>query len=475
LDFGQNTPRLCGFLTSVTGGYRNEGFKKETIMNNNPTHYLEQYDAATDADKFPLVRHWMYNEPLPFFKELREKRPILVTPECTLLALFDDVTDVLNMPTVFTVELYVAKMADYLMAHDDDALHTREKTIMQSLLNRDDLPQVRAMVATIAKGILELADGRIEVVNDYCRMVPATLVQDYFGLIGADRKDLIEWSYWNQYNTFHNQPFDLLPEELSKKVANHQKEASEKLGKYISGLILRRLPIAKARQALSALLTPWQLLKKLLGQQSGQTEHKLTDDIVTRMLQTSYPDAVDFDIKRLGINAGGLLIGAIETTSQAVAQIIQFLLERPELLSKAVDAAQLDDPKAFDNTVWEALRFVPIAPYLFRKTASAYTVAKGTTHATTISPGTYVLPLTLSAMFDPKAFESPDEFIAERNWYHYFHFGFGSHECLGKYVGMVLIPEMVRQVLLRPGIKAQGSIDYKSGPFPEHYDLSWGG
>jgi len=39
---------------------------------------------------------------------------------------------------------------------------------------------------------------------------------------------------------------------------------------------------------------------------------------------------------------------------------------------------------------------------------------------------------------------------------------------------MVLIPEMVRQVLLRPGIKAQGGIDYKSGPFPEQYDLSWG-
>jgi cytochrome P450 len=437
------------------------------------THYLKQYDAAADEEKFPLVRRWMCNEPLPFFKELREKRPILVTPECTLLALFDDVTDVLNMPSVFTVELYVPKMADYLMAHDDDAVHTREKSIMMGLLNRDDLPQVRAMVANIGKSLLDQANGRIEIVNDFCRMAPATLVQDYFGLTGVDRKELIDWSYWNQYNTFHNQPFDLLPEELSKSIANHQKEASEKLGKYIAGLILRRLPIAKAEQTLSAVLTPWHLLKTLLGKQPAPTEKKLTDDIVTRMLRGSYPDAVDFDIKRLGLNAGGLLIGAIETTSQAVAQVIQFLLERPELLAKAVDAAQADDPKEFDGMVWEALRFVPIAPYLFRKSASTYTVAKGTTHETTIDPGTYVLPLTLSAMFDPKAFESPDEFIAGRNWYHYFHFGFGSHECMGKYVGMVLIPEMVKQVLLRPGIKAQGSIDYKSGPFPEHYDLSW--
>jgi cytochrome P450 len=442
-------------------------------MSNNKTHYLEQYDAAADADKFPLVRRWMDTEPLAFFKELRENRPILVTPECTLLARFDDVTDVLNMPKIFTVELYVAKMGDYLMAHDDDALHTREKSIMQGMLNRDDLPQIRSMVANIAKDILNNADGGIEAINDYCRMVPATLVQDYFGLTGADRKDLIEWSYWNQYDNFHNHPFDLMTEEKRQYIIDHHKAVSEHLVKYITGLISRRLPAVKAESALNVLQTPWQLLKKLAGRQPSPIDKKLTDDIVTRMLRSSYPDAVDFDIKRVAINAGGLLIGAIETTSQAVSQVIQYLLERPELLAKAIDAAQADDPTAFDNRVWETLRFVPIAPYLFRKTASEYTVGKGTARATTIRPGTYLLALTQSAMFDPLICENPDEFIAERNWYHHFNFGFGSHECLGKYVGMVLIPEMVRQVLLRPGVKANGSIDYKSGPFPEQYDLSW--
>ncbi len=433
-------------------------------MNKN---YLEQFDKTPDAEKYSLVRKWMYDEPFPFFKELREKRPILVTPECTLLALFDDVTDVLNLPKIFTVELYVPKMTGYLMSYDDDALHTREKSIMMGFLNRDDLPQVRAMVADIAKQILDQANGKIEVVNEFCRMAPAGLVQDYFGLTGVERKDLIEWSYWNQYNTFHNQAFDLLPTELSKQIEDNQKEVTKKLGKYIGELILRRLPKAKLEQTFKL---PLALLKNLQGQQDDK---KPLEDIVSRMLRTSYPASVDFDIKRVGANIGGLLIGAIETTSQAVAQVIQFLLERPELLSQAVSAARQNDPRAFDNIVWEALRFVPIAPYLFRKAAGEYTVAKGTPHATVIKPGTVILPLTLSAMFDPKAFESPDEFIAERNWYHYFHFGFGSHDCMGKYVGMVLIPEMVRQVMLLTGLKAHGSIDYKSGPFPEHYDLSW--
>ena len=419
------------------------------------SHYLEQYDAAADADKSPLVRRWIDTEPLPFFKELREKRPILVTPKFTLVTRFDDVREVLNMPKVFTVEPYVPKMGDYLMMHDDDALHTREKSLMQCMLNRDDLPAVRTMVANVSKDILDTANGNIEIVNSYCRMVPATLVREYFGLTGAKRSDLIEWSYWNQYDTFHNQPFDLLPQEKYQSIVDRHNETSKKLGQFIVELIARRTLQVKAEEIVHSTIV------------------RLDDDIVTRMLRTDYPKQLDFDIKRLGINAGGLLIGAIETTSQAVAQVIQYLLDRPEWLAKAKTAAQQDKPDEFDGIVWEALRFVPITPYLFRTTASDYTVAKGTEYETVLRAGTYVLPVTMSATFDERAFDSPDEFIPQRNWYNYFHFGFGSHECLGRYVGMVMIPEMVRQVLIRQDIKAKAAIDYKDGPFPEQYYLSW--
>lgn len=422
---------------------------------NTSASYLEQYDATADAEKFPLVRRWMDTEPLPFFKELRAKRPILVTPECTLVTRFDDVREILTMYKVFTVKPYVPKMDNYLMAHDDDALHTREKSLMQFMLNRDDLPRVRNMVADIAGGILGQSNGRIEVVNDFCRMVPATLVQKYFGLTGAKSEDLIEWSYWNQYDTFHNQPFDLVPPELSQRIIDRHNETSKKLGSFITMLIAKRLLAVKAEKL------------------TFSTIIKLQDDIVTRMLRTSFAKELDFDIKRLGVNAGGLLIGAIETTSQAVAQVLQYLFQHAEWLAKAKTAAQKEDPTELDGIVWEALRFVPITPYLFRTTVSDYTAAKGTDYETVLRTGTYVLPVTLSATFDERAFDSPEAFIPQRNWYNYFHFGFGSHECLGRYVGMVMIPEMVRQVMLMKDVEPKGNIDYKSGPFPESYDLSW--
>jgi cytochrome P450 len=437
------------------------------------TSYLAVFDATPDDKKLALVREWMAVEPLPFFRELREKRPILATPACTLVARFSDVTEVLSKPDVFTVSLYKPKMKDFLMTHDGDALHTREKSIMRAMLNRDDLPFVRKMVADIAKGILDGAGGKIEAVNNYCRMVPVTLVQEYFGLRGVDRKDLIEWSYWNQYDAFHNQPFDQISDEMRRHISESHEKADTKLAEYLAVLIAVRLVQVKEEQVTNFLLFPIVWLKRLVRWILGRKSWKVTDDIVMRMLRTSYPKALDFDIQRLGLNAGGLLIGAVETTSQAATQVIAYLLAHKEWLDEAVRASERNDTAAFDGIVWEALRFVPIAPFLFRQAASDYTIAAASAYATEVKAGTIVLALTQSAMFDESSFEKPDAFIPGRSWYQYFHLGFGTHECLGKYVAMVLIPETVRQILIRPGLSASGPIDYKSGPFPEHYELSW--
>ncbi len=439
-------------------------------------NYLKEYDKAAPADKYKLVHNWIKTEPLAFFKQLRAKRPVLVTPVCTLVANFIDVRDMLQMPKVFTVDLYKPKMGvtgpddGYLMAHDDDALHYREKSLMQGMLNREDIPRVRTLVAKSSREILDNAKGRIEAVNDYCRVVPVILVQDYFGLDGVERKDLIEWSYWNQYDAFNNQPFDLLSEEESQRITDKHNEVSEKLVVYIASMMVRKLVKIKVTSRLRAMLSyPKRVLLSLLG----KVMKPRPDDIVARMLRSAFAKKVDFPLIRLGVNAGGLLIGAIETTSQAVSQVIEYFLKHPGVMRKAKQAATFADRAEFDAMVWEALRFVPIRPDIFRKAASDYTMAKGTKYETEVKKGTIVRLLTQSAMFDPYAFENPDDFNPNRNFYHNFNFGFGSHQCLGKYIGMVMIPEMVRQVILRPGLKDKGPIDYKDGPFPEDYRLSW--
>jgi len=322
----------------------------------------------------------------------------------------------------------------------------------------------------------------IEIVNQYCRMVPAHLVQDYFGLEGVKREDLIEWSYWNQHDVFHNQPFDLNPPEQFQHIVKKHAAVDETLKAYIRKLLFRKTIVLKP-------LTPLRLIKNLLRRlrHSPPDTGPSKDDMVKRMLRSKFAEEVDLPVERVGVNIGGLLVGAIETTSQAVAQVVEFFLaHRADLLAELKQKAALVDPEAFDSMVWEALRFVPISPYMFRQASTDYVIAKGTDRSTAVRAGTNVLLITQSAMFDPYAYDNPDAFDHKRNWYHHFNFGFGSHECLGKYIGMIMIPEMVRQVMLRTNIAGEGTISRRNGarygngpgagqegPFPEEYNLTW--
>ncbi len=407
--------------------------------------FLTEFDQAEDSRKWPLVRHWMKESPLFFFKQLREQRPVLVTPECTLLARYDDVVEALNLPKIFTVELYKPKMGDYLMAEDDTPMHNNDKAIMLSLLRQEDLPRIRRYIADKAREILDQAGGQIDLVDNYCRMVPVSMTQHIFGLDGIAPEKLIEWSYWNQYNAFRNQHFHVAAD--STEVHQSMKKSNRMLGLYMGLLIVRKY---------------WHILRK-----------RPKNDTVTRLLMEHSPFESGFNLLRQGVNAGGLLIGAVETTSEAVVYALKQLFKQPERLDRAIALAKGDDEEAFDRVVWEALRFQPIAPYIFRKLSQDYTIAQGSERETKIPKGTTVLNVIASAMFDSAAFENPDEFDATRPFGKSFHFGFASHECMGKIVGMQMIPEMVRQVLIRPDIKVEGTVDYAGEPFPKHYAFSW--
>jgi len=341
---------------------------------------------------------------------------------------------------------------------------------MQGFLNRDDLPRIRKIVKEAALEILHDNRFEIEIVNNYCRVVPAIMVQKYMGLDRINIRKLLNWSYWAQYNTFHNQPFDLNSDEDFYRIDGEHKKCFRELTAYIKKLLLIKL--IKVKVADRALF-PFYFISNLIKGALGKEIRRFDDDIVSRMLRSQFSKSVDFPLERIGANAAGLLIGSVETTSQAVAQILEFLVNKPDLLAKAKISAQAENPSEIDNIVWEALRFVPISPYLFRQTSENVVIAKGTDWETEIRAGTNVLLLTQSAMFDDYAYSNADIFSPERSWYHHFNYGFGIHDCLGKYIGMVMIPEMVRQVLLLNNLSELYPLDRKGTPFPEQYVLKW--
>jgi len=408
--------------------------------------YLDRIDAAGPAEKWALVRQLMIGERAPFFHELQRERPVLELPELTFVTRHADCTIVLQRWHDFGVDLYKPKQGDYFMAQDDTADHWREKSIMKSILDFEDIPLIRKFVGERSAAILKEGRGRIDAPQALTRMVPVGLVQEFFGFASGDPKKLIDWSYWNQQDAFHNQPFDTDVTPDPAHIISERKRANIHLAFFLGRVLLKRVVQVK------------------MG--SGRT------DSVSRLVRLSFSKGVKFPLKEVLFNAGGLLIGAVETTNHAVNNAMAALFAKPDVLEEAKAAAIKDDPAEFDGFVAEALRFNPAFPYFFRTCHTPTLLGGGTGHHVTVQPGTTVLACTQAAMFDPAAYADPERFDPSRSIWQTFTYGYGHHECLGRAIAAAMVPEIVRQVLRLPGIAEESPIVYEGG-VPEHYPLRW--
>ena len=187
---------------------------------------------------------------------------------------------------------------------------------------------------------------------------------------------------------------------------------------------------------------------------------------IFRLIVKAQPDGV------LVRNVGGLLIGAVETTSHAVCNAVEFFLAHPGLLAAAREAARSADKEQLDGHVFEALRFSPTFPYFFRTVTAPTVLGRGEPHELMLEPGETVIALSHAAMFDERAVSAPETFDPQRGLTANFVFGLGIHECLGRAIGAVMIPEIVRQAVLLDGLETD-PIDTRGGPVPEAWKWRW--
>ena len=235
--------------------------------------YLDRIDAAAPEARWPLVRTLMLEERAPFFAELREERPVLALPELTFLTRHVDIAQVYHRFREFGVDLYRPKQGSYFMAQDDTADHWREKGVMRAILDYEALPEMRDFVAATAAAILDDADGAIDLPQPYTRAVPVALVQRFFGFHESDPALLTEWSYWNQQDAFHNQPFDADRTPDGEHISEQRKASIAKLAGHIVEIVKRRSAELKAGQG--------------------------GDDSISRLLRLSFSGALQFPVERV--------------------------------------------------------------------------------------------------------------------------------------------------------------------------------
>jgi cytochrome P450 len=362
---------------------------------------------------------------------------------------FDDVKDVLARDQDFEV-VYGPRMMqitggqNFFLGMQNTAEYTRDVSNMRLAVRRADLAAViRPFASRRAADLVAAAKGRIDVPQDLTLRVPVQLLDDYFGTPGPSEREMIAWTtdmFWYLFIDLAADP------ELDARVVAEAAQCCA----YLDAVIKERKAHPSSR-----------------------------DDVLNRCLAMQAAGLPGMDDLGIRNNLVGLVIGAVPTTSKAAVQALDQLLDRPEALAGAQDAARADDDASLARYIFEALRFNPVNPVIYRRATRDTIIAGNTLRARKIPRSTMVLAANYSAMFDRLKLAQPERFRTDRPWDDYILWGDGLHTCFGAHINWVLIPAILKPLLQRQGLRRAagpaGQIDTQKTPFPVHLSLEFEG
>ena len=417
--------------------------------------------------QFQFIMEQIEGNALPFFKELRDDRPILQSPVATLVAQFRDVEEILRREEIFSVSPYLPRMmgviGPFVLSQDITPRYDHDISVMRLVVRRDDLPRVKDIVsrhaAVVVSGLFQ-GSGPVDIVQTLTRKVPVRLADEYFGFSGPRDKQMMSWAR-SCFREFFDDLLDS-PEMRAPAVA-----AGAEMRERLDALLGER---GQMREGLDPLLAGLRQMRErldaLLAQRRASGDGG-RDDVMGRLLRLQRAgDVANLDDDAICRTLMGLVIGMVETTSQAAVQALLVLFSRPDALARAAAAAKIDDDDALSDLVFEALRFRPINPMVVRVAKDDYVFAAGEPHQTLIRKGATVFALTWSAMFDPRVLDAPEEFRPDRPDYHYLHFATGLHACYGRYISRIQIPQILKPLLKLKGLRPAGAPEF-DGTFPD--------
>ncbi len=378
------------------------------------------------------------------FAAMRRFDPIVSLPGgVTIVALNEDVKEVLSDPARFTADLYGPKMeavtGPFILGVDDVPLYHHDHAAMDRAVTRADLPLLASRIYETAHELVAARrdEGQIDVVSQLADPAIDSAISAYFGTPGPDTATQLRWAR----NIF---------QELFINVGN--------------------LPTVRERALADAAL--WrEHLDGLIEARKRRLEagEDLPDDVLTRLLR--YQDEGEPNLHDVAIrhNILGMITGWIPTISNALARIVDELLEREDEFERAQEAARAGDRELVAAYCFEASRFNPQNFALLRYVAQDTVIAQGTDRETRIKAGSTVFAATLSAMHDERAIDSPDEFRVDRPWSDYMLFGYGMHTCYGQQIVRAQLPAMAQALFEGPRLRrargGAGRLRFE-GPFP---------
>jgi cytochrome P450 family 135 len=206
---------------------------------------------------------------------------------------------------------------------------------------------------------------------------------------------------------------------------------------------------------------PWRRLTRNMAEADRLlyaeiTERRADPDIAERtdalalLIQASGDEMSDKELRDQLIT---LLVAGHDTTATGLAWALERLTRHPEILAKAVAAAEAGDAAGdeyLDAICKETLRIRPVVPDVGRILKEPVEVA-----GYRLPAGVMVVPSITSVHTDPNVYPEPDKFDPDRmvgatlsptTW---FPFGGGNRRCLGAGFAMVEMRIVLGEILRR--------------------------
>ncbi|HEY2358224.1 MAG TPA: hypothetical protein VGH86_12305 [Phenylobacterium sp.] len=363
------------------------------------------------------------------FSVLRRVAPILVVGDYCVVTRDDDVRQVFLEDSYFPVA-YAEKLKTIMDHHPfflgmgNTETYRRDVAALRMAVRPEDLPALCKATTARATELVATAGGSLEVV-DFIRQVTFGVFCDYLGVTtappGYDLRVIATRLFEYQF----------LDPSGDKALLAEVEPMAKALRDHLDGLIATR--------------------KAAPGSAGG-------DDVLGRCLALQAEGRDGFSDIQVRSFLVGMLYGGLPQPPMAAPHALEQLLRRPAAFGGAQAAARTGDDAALAGYVFEALRFDPLAPMLFRHTGHARVIAPGTPRAKKIEPEKKVLVALGSAMRDPRRVADPEAFDATRAWRAYLHFGEGLHTCFAQHINRALLPLMLKALLQRDKLRrAPGS------------------
>ncbi|RDI41521.1 cytochrome P450 [Aquicella lusitana] len=311
-----------------------------------------------------------------------------------------------------------------MMVMSDAPLHTARRRICYDGFTTQTLANLHPLIEkTIDRQLSQcLQKGHIELVEDLAKMIPSTILADFFHIPEEERSTFYEWS--NNMTQFFGGASQYRNEDGIE--VNH---SARSLRDYFVTLVEKRR--AKPESDFLSILI------------KNQQAFGLTDDeIISQAIMM-------------------LVAGQVTTTDQ-LCNNLYTLMTAPHAL-ETLQAGDVDMETALD----ELNRLDPAVTFIFRVTKNDTFIGHQPVRA-----GDVIFISTHAVNRDSRVFDQPDDCVLARPNNKQLSYGFGSHYCIGAKLARLEMQNCFTQLLKRlPGLHLLA----QDPPKRKHHSLAFSG